>query len=106
QASRWRGRSASARFRTRVMRDLPIILDMRDRAAIVIGGGVVAARRAELLIRAGARVTAFASDLSDEFFELRGEANFRHAARDPEAEDLAGVSLCFLATDDEGLIER
>ena len=88
------------------MRDLPIILDMRDRAAVVVGGGVVAARRAELLICAGARVTVFAPEISDEFFELRGEANFRHAPRDPEAEDLVGVSLCFLATEDEGLIER
>jgi uroporphyrin-III C-methyltransferase/precorrin-2 dehydrogenase/sirohydrochlorin ferrochelatase len=88
------------------MRDLPIILNMRGRAAIVVGGGVVAARRAELLAQAGARVTVFAPELSDEFFELRGEANFRHAPRDPEPEDLAGVSLCFLATEEEGLIER
>ena len=88
------------------MRDLPIILDMRDRAAIVIGGGVVAARRAELLVRAGARVAVFAPELSDEFAELLSEANFRHAPRDPEAEDLAGCSLCFIATEDETLIER
>ncbi len=88
------------------MRDLPIILDMRDRAAIVVGGGFVAARRAERLVRAGARVTVFAPDLSDEFDDLRGETNFRHASRDPELEDFAGVSLCFVATEDEPVIER
>ena len=88
------------------MRDLPIFLDMRDRAAAVIGAGVVAARRAELLIRAGARVTVFAPTLSDEFLELAGKPNLRHAPRDPAPEDLAGASLCFIATEDEGLIER
>ena len=87
------------------MRDLPIFVDMRDRPALVIGGGVVAARRAELLVRSGARVTAFASELSDEFFELRARPNFRHEARDPAQEDFAGRALCFIATDDERLID-
>ena len=67
------------------MRDLPIFVDMRDRPALVVGGGVVAARRAELLVRSGARVTAFARELSDEFFELRARPNFRHEPRDPGA---------------------
>ena len=58
------------------MRDLPIFVDMRDRPALVVGGGVVAARRAELLVRSGARVTAFARELSDEFLELQCAAEF------------------------------
>ena len=53
------------------MRHLPIFLEFSDRPAIVVGGGIVAARRAEYLIRAGARVTTFASELSDEFLGLR-----------------------------------
>ncbi|HZZ63410.1 MAG TPA: siroheme synthase CysG [Roseiarcus sp.] len=85
------------------MGDLPIFIDMRDRPALVVGGGVVAARRAELLLRSGARVTAFARELSEEFFELRGRANFRHEPREPVPEDFAGPALCFIATDDESL---
>ena len=88
------------------MRDLPIVLDMRGRAAIVVGGGVAAARRAELLVLAGAEVTVFAPALGDEFLELRDRPNFRHAPRDPAHRDFAGCSLCFIATEDEGLIER
>jgi uroporphyrin-III C-methyltransferase/precorrin-2 dehydrogenase/sirohydrochlorin ferrochelatase len=84
------------------MRGLPIFLDMRDRPAVVVGGGVAAARRAELLLRAGARVTAFARELGDEFFELRARPNFRHEPRDPAPEDFVG-RLCFIATDDERL---
>src|SRR5208337_1478119 len=84
------------------MRGLPIFLDMLDRPAVVVGGGVAAARRAELLLRSGARVTAFARELGDEFFELRARPNFRHEPRDPAPEDFAG-RLCFIATDDERL---
>jgi uroporphyrin-III C-methyltransferase/precorrin-2 dehydrogenase/sirohydrochlorin ferrochelatase len=87
------------------MRGLPVFVDMRERQALVVGGGVVAARRAELLLRSGARVTAFASELSDEFFELRARPNFRHEVRDPAPEDFAGGALCFIATDDERLID-
>ena len=89
------------------MRDLPIILDMGDRPVAVVGSGVVAARRAELAVRAGADVTVFApGDLSDEFLELLDKPNLRHAPRDPAPGDLAGCSLCFIASEDEGLIER
>ncbi len=87
------------------MRNLPIFVDMRDRPALVVGGGVVAARRAELLLRSGARVAVFARELSDEFFELRGRVNFRHEPRDLAPGDFAGSALCFLATDDECLTE-
>ena len=87
------------------MRDLPIFLEMHDRSAVVVGGGVVAARRAEILVRSGARVTAFARELTDEFFELLNDPNFRHEPREPGPEDLAGCTLCFVATDDERLTE-
>ena len=88
------------------MRELPIVLDMRDRAAAVVGAGVVAARRAELAVRAGARVTVFAPALGDEFRDLKDAPNFRHAPREPAPGDFAPASLCFIAVEDEGLIER
>ena len=87
-----------------VMRDLPIFIDMRERPAVVVGGGVVAARRAELLVALGARGSPPSRrELSDEFLELRARPNFRHEPRDPAAEDFAGSALCFIATDDERL---
>ncbi len=91
--------------RAGVMRDLPIFVDMRERPAVVVGGGVVAARRAELLVRSGARVTTFARELSDEFLELRAQPNFRFKPRQPALKDFAGSALCFIATDDERLTE-
>ena len=85
------------------MRHLPIFLELGGKAAVVVGGGVVAARRAEHLIRAGARVTTFAPALSDDFRELLDAPNFRHEARDPEPKDFEGVALCFVAVEDERL---
>jgi len=76
---------------------------MSGRSAVVVGGGLVAARRAELLVRSGASVTVFASDLSDEFFDLSGKPNFRHVPRDPGVDDFVGSTLCFIATEDERL---
>jgi len=85
------------------MRHLPIVVAMSGRSAVVVGGGLVAARRAELLVRSGASVTVFASDLSDEFFDLSGKPNFRHVPRDPGVDDFVGSTLCFIATEDERL---
>jgi uroporphyrin-III C-methyltransferase / precorrin-2 dehydrogenase / sirohydrochlorin ferrochelatase len=85
------------------MRHLPIFLELSERRAVVVGGGVVAARRAEYLVRAGARVTTFAGELSDEFLGLRALPNFRHEARDPETKDFEGSAICFVAAEDERL---
>jgi uroporphyrin-III C-methyltransferase/precorrin-2 dehydrogenase/sirohydrochlorin ferrochelatase len=87
------------------MGDLPIFLDMRDRPAAVVGGGLVAARRAELLLRSGARVAVFARELGDEFLDLRTRPNLRHEPREPEPEDFAGCALCFIATENERLTD-
>ena len=82
------------------MRHLPIFLELSGRPAVVVGGGVVAARRAEVLIKAGASVTAFATALSEDFRGLLEAPNFRHEARDPEPKDFEGSALCFVATED------
>src|SRR5208337_5619479 len=77
---------------------------MRDRSAAVVGDGLL--RRAELLLRAGAQETVFARALGGEFLELKDAPNVRLAPRDPAPEDFEPASLCFIATEDEGLIER
>ena len=85
------------------MRQLPIFLELGGKAAVVVGGGVIAARRAEHLIKAGARVTTFASALSDDFREFVSQPNFRHVARDPVPSDFEDSALCFVAVEDERL---
>jgi len=86
------------------MRSLPIFIDMKGKSAAIVGGGLAAARRAELLLRAGATVTVFAPELGDEFEPLRENPGFRHEAREPAADDIRASPLCFIATDDERLM--
>ncbi|MFY9971150.1 MAG: siroheme synthase CysG [Roseiarcus sp.] len=100
------GDAARDKVRQAAMQNLPIFLEMRDRTAVVVGGGVVAARRAEFLVRCGAHVTAFAPELGEDFLELRHRPNFRHVARNPGPEDFEGSTLCFIATEDQGLAEE
>ena len=52
------------------MDHLPIFLRIADREAVVVGGGAVAARKAELLLRCGARVTLVAPTLGRAAAEL------------------------------------
>lgn len=81
------------------MDTLPVFLRVQGKRAAVVGGGSAAARRAETLIRAGAKVTVFATALDDEFRALR-DARFAHVAREPTLEDIEACALCYVASGD------
>ncbi len=82
------------------MNHLPIFMTLRHKEVAVAGTGVLAARRAELALRAGARVTVYAERLDEELLELGTRFPFRHAAGEPTVEELRGCALCFVATGD------
>ncbi|HUR80191.1 MAG TPA: NAD(P)-dependent oxidoreductase, partial [Thermoanaerobaculia bacterium] len=44
----------------------PIYLDIEDRSVVIIGGGNVCARKAETMMKYGARVTVVAPELTEE----------------------------------------
>lgn len=82
---------------------LPLFADLRARSVLVVGGGDVAARKIDLLRRAGARVRVVARSLCDELAELEQQQAILWLAREFAAEQLNDVVLVIAATDDNAL---
>lgn len=82
---------------------LPVFLDLRGRRCLLIGGGEVAARKADLLLKAGADVHVVAPELGDTLRALASASRVAHRARRFEASDLDGAQLVIAATDDDGV---
>ncbi len=78
-----------------------MMMDLRGRPAVVIGGGAVAERKARSLIDCGARVTVIAPELTSGLQGLVGEGALAHRARPYEPGDLDGAAIAFVAVDDD-----
>jgi len=76
--------------------DYPIMLDLADVAVLVVGGGRVALRKVEGLLKVGADVTVVAPSVVDAIRDL----GVRVAVRGYEVNDLDLVRLVITATDD------
>jgi siroheme synthase-like protein len=76
--------------------DYPIVLDLEDVPVLLVGGGVIASRKAEGLLAAGARVTVVAPLITP---DLAGRVAATRVKR-YDASDIAGHRLVLTATDD------
>ena len=79
------------------MRYYPAFLDIEGKRCVVVGGGVVAARKAEALLRAGGLVRVVAPKIRPEIRRLRG-IEWRRARY--SARELDGAWLVIAATND------
>jgi precorrin-2 dehydrogenase/sirohydrochlorin ferrochelatase len=83
----------------------PIMLDVRGRRAVVVGGDAVAAEKARALAECGARVTAIGPEFGPALRTL-GESGAVVLAREPyRPGDLAGATVVVIATDDERVVD-
>ncbi len=86
---------------------LPIFLRVQNRLAVVIGGGAVAARKAELLLKCGARVRLVAPELAAGTQALLRHPDaaqqMSHLRTTFDAQQLEGAALVIAATDSEAV---
>ncbi len=73
---------------------------MRERRCVVVGGGVVAERKVDGLLAAGASVTVVTPVLTPRLAAWCGQGRIRHVEREYRHGDLAGAQLAFVATGD------
>jgi uroporphyrin-III C-methyltransferase/precorrin-2 dehydrogenase/sirohydrochlorin ferrochelatase len=78
---------------------LPIFIQLRGEPAVVVGGGHVALRKVDLLLKAGARITVIAPKLHDELRALAGRRELDYLALEFQPHHLDGVALAIAATD-------
>lgn len=83
----------------------PVMLDIRGRQTVVVGGDELAAEKAAALVASGGVVTVIAPECCDEMHALaqRGAVALRQKAYAPG--DLAGAFVVVAATQDAELVE-
>lgn len=77
----------------------PIFLRLAREPVLVVGGGEVAARKVELLLRARAKVTVVAPELSAGLAAKAAAREIAHIAAEFQPEQLLGMRLAIAATD-------
>ena len=82
---------------------LPAFLNIKGRPCLIVGGGEVAARKAGLLLRAGAKLKVVAPEIGGDMADLAKSAVVSVEQRAFVPDDLLGPSLVIAATDDAAL---
>jgi siroheme synthase-like protein len=84
----------------------PIFLDVEDRDVVIIGGGNVCARKAETMLKYGARVTVVSPEFTDEIKVWARKGAIRIKRKAYDASDLEGASIVIASTDDQRVNEQ
>jgi uroporphyrin-III C-methyltransferase/precorrin-2 dehydrogenase/sirohydrochlorin ferrochelatase len=79
---------------------LPIFANIRGKTCLVVGGGSVAARKAGVLLEAGAKVRVVAPEIDE---ELKNEQGVEAVVAHFEAQHLDGAILVIAATNDRSV---
>ncbi|MBH0065250.1 siroheme synthase CysG [Psychrobacter sp. SZ93C1] len=85
------------------MNTFPLFFKLEDRKVLIVGGGDVALRKADLLSRAGAAITILAPVISDEIQALLSDSKHQLIYADYNNAYMSGARVIIAATDDETL---
>jgi uroporphyrin-III C-methyltransferase/precorrin-2 dehydrogenase/sirohydrochlorin ferrochelatase len=77
----------------------PVFLKLKDQPCLVVGAGEIAARKIELLARAGAKITVISTDISPTVLSLQTAHNLTLLQQSFSPVDLSDFRLVVSATD-------
>jgi uroporphyrin-III C-methyltransferase/precorrin-2 dehydrogenase/sirohydrochlorin ferrochelatase len=87
------------------MNFLPIFYNIAAKPCLVVGGGAIAARKAELLLKAGGELRVVAPDIGDRIREMADSQTLEFEQRAFVADDLSGM-VCVIAATDNMAVNR
>jgi len=79
----------------------PIYIDIEDHAVLIVGGGTVCARKAETMMRYGARVTIVSPEVTEEIAAWERDGALAVHLKKYAEGDLDGASIVIASTDDQ-----
>ncbi|KGX91812.1 NAD(P)-binding protein [Pontibacillus marinus] len=88
------------------MSTIPIMVDLRGKDALIIGGGNVAYKRANLLCESEARITIVSPELSNQLKGMWQRKEVKWKKKKFEPEDLQGAYIVVIATNDTEVNEQ
>ena len=83
------------------MKHLPLFFNIQQRPCLVVGGGEIAARKVEALLRAGAKIIVVSPDLCPKLAARHAAGEIDYRAELFNAAHLDQCVLAVAATDDE-----
>jgi precorrin-2 dehydrogenase/sirohydrochlorin ferrochelatase len=84
----------------------PILVDLKDKKTVVLGGGQVALRKIAALLECGAEVNVVSRDLTTELQDLLTEGKIRLLDREFKEDYVEGAFLVIASTDDPEFNQR
>lgn len=88
------------------MNNLPLFFAMKDRPVVIAGGGLAAARKADLMVRADCAVTIVAPSLNEDLAMLASEGRLVHKTGPLTADDLTDCVIAVGASEDVAINEH
>ncbi|MGR9115239.1 MAG: siroheme synthase CysG [Gammaproteobacteria bacterium] len=82
------------------MEYFPLFVNLKEQPCLVVGAGEIAARKIELLSRAGAQITVIAQNIGAPVRQMEQSFGLFVRQKTFEASDLSGFALVVSATDD------
>jgi len=84
----------------------PIYIDIEDRDVVIIGGGEVCARKAETMLKYGARVTIVSPEFTEQIEQWGRDGALALKRKHYEERDLDGANIVIASTDNQVVNEK